>query len=118
MNLRGGTYLLSAPITFDAGDSGTNGHTVVYQAYNGETPVITRGKAVTGWTPAANGEYKVSVGGLNFRQLYVDGARAPGPATPTSARTPGCRAGTRPTSSPGRASYGPWTRAQAEGSGV
>ncbi|MEV4560695.1 hypothetical protein AB0K51_27370 [Kitasatospora sp. NPDC049285] len=37
VNLRGGTYPLSAPITFGTGDSGTNGHTVVYQAYNGET---------------------------------------------------------------------------------
>ncbi|MDQ0935309.1 RICIN domain-containing protein [Streptomyces turgidiscabies] len=76
VNLRGGTYPLTAPISFGTSDSGTNGHTVVYQAYNGETPVITGGKAVTGWTPAANGEYKASVGSLNFRQLYVNGVRA------------------------------------------
>lgn len=76
VNLRGGTYSLTAPITFGTGDSGTNGHTVVYQAYNGETPVITGGKAVTGWTAAANGEFKAPVGTLNFRQLYVNGVRA------------------------------------------
>ncbi|MCX5056426.1 RICIN domain-containing protein [Streptomyces sp. NBC_00452] len=76
VNLRGGTYPLTAPITFGTSDSGTNGHTVVYQAYNGETPVITGGKAVTGWTAAANGEYKAPVGSLNFRQLYVNGVRA------------------------------------------
>ncbi|WP_328431851.1 RICIN domain-containing protein [Streptomyces sp. NBC_00453] len=76
VNLRGGTYPLTAPVTFGTGDSGTNGHTVVYQAYNGETPVITGGKAVTGWTAAANGEYKASVGSLNFRQMYVNGVRA------------------------------------------
>ncbi|WP_405624493.1 RICIN domain-containing protein [Streptomyces sp. NBC_01396] len=76
VNLRGGTYPLTAPITFGTSDSGTNGHTVVYQAYNGETPVITGGKAVTGWTAAANGEYKASVGSLNFRQMYVNGVRA------------------------------------------
>ncbi|WP_330292737.1 RICIN domain-containing protein [Streptomyces sp. NBC_00576] len=76
VNLRGGTYPLTAPISFGTSDSGTNGHTVVYQAYNGETPVITSGKAVTGWTAAANGEYKASVGALNFRQLYVNGVRA------------------------------------------
>ncbi|WP_405660554.1 RICIN domain-containing protein [Streptomyces sp. NBC_00079] len=76
VNLRGGTYPLTAPVTFGTGDSGTNGHTVVYQAYNGETPVITGGKAVTGWTAAANGEYKAPVGSLNFRQLYVNGVRA------------------------------------------
>ncbi|MFD7902551.1 RICIN domain-containing protein [Kitasatospora sp. NPDC059747] len=76
VNLRGGTYPLTAPVTFGTADSGTNGHTVVYQAYNGETPVITGGTAVTGWAPAANGEYKASVGALNFRQLYVNGVRA------------------------------------------
>lgn len=76
VNLRGGTYPLTSPITFGTGDSGTNGHTVVYQAYNGETPVITGGKAITGWTAAANGEYKAPVGTLNFRQLYVNGVRA------------------------------------------
>ncbi|MFJ8624974.1 RICIN domain-containing protein [Kitasatospora sp. NPDC093550] len=76
VNLRGGTYPLTAPVGFGAADSGTHGHTVVYQAYNGETPVVTGGKAVTGWTPAANGEYKASVGTLNFRQLYVNGVRA------------------------------------------
>ncbi|SPF06233.1 RICIN domain-containing protein [Streptomyces sp. MA5143a] len=76
VNLRGGTYPLTAPIGFGTSDSGTNGHTVVYQAYNGETPVITGGKAITGWTAAANGEYKASVGSLNFRQLYINGVRA------------------------------------------
>lgn len=76
VNLRGGTYSLTSPISFGTGDSGTNGHTVVYQAYNGETPVISGGKAITGWTAAANGEYKASVGSLDFRQLYVNGVRA------------------------------------------
>ncbi|MFD9126251.1 hypothetical protein ACFV0G_16060, partial [Kitasatospora sp. NPDC059571] len=76
VNLRGGTYTLTGPITFGTADSGTNGHTVVYQAYNGETPVISGGKSITGWTAAANGEYKASIGSLNFRQLYVNGVRA------------------------------------------
>ena len=76
VNLRGGTYPLTSPITFGTSDSGTNGHTVVYQAYNGETPVITGGKAITGWTAATNGEYKAPVGTLDFRQLYVNGVRA------------------------------------------
>ncbi|MFD5462608.1 RICIN domain-containing protein [Kitasatospora sp. NPDC127059] len=76
VNLRGGTYPLTSPVTFGTADSGTNGHTVAYQAYNGETPVITGGTTLTGWTPASNGEYKASVGALNFRQLYVNGVRA------------------------------------------
>ena len=76
VNLRGGTYPLTTPITFGTSDSGTNGHTVVYQAYNGETPVISGGKAITGWTSAAGGEYKAPVGTLDFRQMYVNGVRA------------------------------------------
>lgn len=76
VNLRGGTYNLTSPITLGTSDSGTNGHTVVYQAYNGETPVISSGRTITGWTAASNGEYKASMGSLNFRQLYVNGVRA------------------------------------------
>ncbi len=49
---------------------------MIYQAYNGETPLITGGKAISGWTAAAGGEYKASVGSLDFRQLYVNGTRA------------------------------------------
>ncbi|MFI6932978.1 RICIN domain-containing protein [Streptomyces sp. NPDC050287] len=76
VNLRGGTYSLTSPVTFGTGDSGTNGHTVVYQAYNGETPVVTSGKTISGWTAVGNGEYKAPVGTLNFRQMYVNGTRA------------------------------------------
>ncbi|MEU3890398.1 RICIN domain-containing protein [Streptomyces sp. NPDC029041] len=76
VNLRGGTYSLTGPLTFGTSDSGTNGHTVTYQAYNGETPVISSGRRINGWTAVGNGEYKASVGGLDFRQLYVNGVRA------------------------------------------
>lgn len=76
VNLRGGTYNLTSPITLGTSDSGTNGHTVVYQAYDGETPVVSSGRTITGWTAVGNGEYKASVGSLDFRQLYVDGVRA------------------------------------------
>lgn len=74
--LRGGTYSLSSPLTFGTSDSGTNGHNVIYQAYNGETPVVSGGRTITGWTAVGNGEYKAPVGSLNFRQMYVNGVRA------------------------------------------
>ncbi|MEV0536798.1 RICIN domain-containing protein [Kitasatospora sp. NPDC050463] len=76
VNLRGGTYNLTAPVTFGTADSGTNGHTVVYQGYNGELPVISGGRTISGWTASANGEFKASIGTSNFRQLYVNGVRA------------------------------------------
>ncbi|WP_030441227.1 RICIN domain-containing protein [Actinoplanes subtropicus] len=76
VNLRGGTYSLTGPIAFGTSDSGTNGHNVIYQAYNGENPVVTSGQSITGWSAVGNGEYQASVGTRNFRQLYVNGVRA------------------------------------------
>ncbi|NIY69404.1 carbohydrate-binding protein, CBM6 family, partial [Streptomyces malaysiensis] len=76
VNLRGGTYPLTSPVTFTTVDSGTNGRTVIYRAYGSETPVMTSAKTITGWTPAGNGRYKASVGDGRFRQLYVNGVRA------------------------------------------
>ncbi|MFD4872452.1 RICIN domain-containing protein [Streptomyces sp. NPDC058420] len=76
VNLRGGTYPLTSPVEFATADSGTNGHNVVYKAYGSETPVVSGARSVTGWTSAGNGQYKASVGTLDFRQLYVNGVRA------------------------------------------
>src|SRR5262249_45419959 len=50
VNLHGGTYTLSSPISFGPGDSGTNGHNIIYQAASGERPIISGGAAVTGWS--------------------------------------------------------------------
>ncbi len=80
--LRGGEYRLPATLTFDSGDSGTNGFSVVYQAYPGERPVLTGGQRITGWTSVGNGVYKAPVGALRFRQLYVNGSRAVRARTP------------------------------------
>ncbi len=76
--LRGGTYALTSPLVFDEGDSGTNGHKVTYKAFPGETPVISGGQVVTGWSihDAGKNIYKASVGSLEFRQIYVNGTRA------------------------------------------
>ncbi len=75
--LRGGTHTLADTLTFGQSDSGTNGYKVIYQNYPGETPVISGGQRVTGWTPQAGNIYKAHVGtSLNTRQLYVNGIRA------------------------------------------
>jgi hypothetical protein len=85
VNVRGGTYVLTEPLRFSAtaGDGGTDGHTVVYQAYGYGTPkhervTISGGRAVTGWRPAEDiaGAWRADVGDLETRQLYVDGRRA------------------------------------------
>jgi hypothetical protein len=75
VNLRGGTYPLTSRIDFTTADSGSNGHSVIYQAYGTETPIVTSGTTITGWTPAGNGQYKAPVGRSNFRQMYVNGVR-------------------------------------------
>jgi hypothetical protein len=85
VNLRGGTYALAAPLRMseEAGDSGRNGHRVIYQAYGYGTarqePVtISGGRPVTGWRqdPGRDGLWRADVGGLDTRQLYVNGRRA------------------------------------------
>ena len=50
VQLADGTYRLTAPLTFTSADSGTNGHTVTWQAAPGAHPVITGAQRVTGWT--------------------------------------------------------------------
>lgn len=75
--LRGGTYLLSEPLTFDSRDSATNGFRVVYQAYRAETPVISGGRKITGWTqvPGSAVWQAAAPAGIVPRQLYVNGQR-------------------------------------------
>ena len=83
--LRGGTHPIDQTIVLDHRDSGTNGHWVVYRAMAGETPVLSGGQRLTAWQPDADGRWKARTAIDDFRQLYVDGARATrarGPAPP------------------------------------
>ena len=73
--VRGGEYVLTNPLNFGVGDSGTNGFSVTYQAYPHEKPVISGGYTITGWTAFKNGIYQTNVGTLRFRQLYVNGKK-------------------------------------------
>ncbi|MEV4556375.1 ricin-type beta-trefoil lectin domain protein [Kitasatospora sp. NPDC049285] len=87
VQLAGGTYRLSAPLTLGSADSGSNGHRVIWQAAPGASPVLSGGQQVTGWTlkDSANNIYAASVPtGADSRQLYVDGMLAPRAAIPIS----------------------------------
>ena len=87
VQLAGGTYRLSAPLVFNASDSGTNGHNVIWQAASGASPVLSGGQQVSGWTlhDSANNIWSAPVAtGSDSRQLYVDGALAPRAAIPIS----------------------------------
>ncbi|MFE9451861.1 ricin-type beta-trefoil lectin domain protein [Streptomyces sp. NPDC006739] len=80
VQLSGGTYRMSAPLVLGAADSGSNGHSVIWQAAPGQSPVLSGGQQVTGWSPydqAANIYAAAIPAGTDSRQLYVDGALAP-----------------------------------------
>ncbi len=85
VNLHAGTHVLAEPLVLSdaAGDSGENGHRVIYQAYGWgpleqEPVVLSGGRSVTGWEldDEARNIWRAEVGDLDTRQLYVDGKRA------------------------------------------
>lgn len=75
-----GAYMVkTGSWVLDWRDSGSNGYSIVYKAYPGETPVVSGGRTVQGWTlyDADRNIYRAFVGlDGDFRQLYVDGKRA------------------------------------------
>ncbi|MFL6127302.1 lectin [Actinophytocola sp.] len=80
--LAGGTYRLAAPLVLTTADSG-----VTWQAEPGQTPVLSGGTQVTGWTVQDSGQniWVASVPtGADSRQLFVDGVLAPRASIPIS----------------------------------
>ena len=75
--LKGGTYDATETITFGASESGRNGHTITYRAASGETPIISGGTRLEGWTlHDANKNIYVAdlpAGTELTRQFYVRG---------------------------------------------
>ena len=90
--LRGGTYPLTSTLSFGAADSGTKGFYVKYLNYAGETPLLTGGQAITGWTLSDSTKNMWQATGVTsrFRQLYVNGTKA------IRARTPNLGTGGAP----------------------
>ncbi|MBO9520602.1 MAG: right-handed parallel beta-helix repeat-containing protein [Nocardioidaceae bacterium] len=99
VDLHAGTYRLTQPLTLreNLGDSGENGHRVVWQPYRYGTSqeddvVLSGGRDITGWTAAGDGSWTADAGDLETRQLYVDGVRARrasiGGTLPDLTRTP------------------------------
>jgi hypothetical protein len=79
VQLADGVYRLSAPLQFTAADSGTGGHTVVWQAAPSAHPVVSGARQVSGWSVADGGKniWQANVGaGVETRQLYVNGTPA------------------------------------------
>src|SRR5581483_9998474 len=75
--LLGGTYTLNSTIAFTPRDSGTNGHQIFYEAYPGQTPVLSGGTQVTGWTQYSGSIYQAHLSRADkLRSLYVNNHRA------------------------------------------
>lgn len=84
--IRGGRYELREPVVFEATDS----YPVTYAAYRREKPVFDGGRRISEWkTTKQNGRTawvadlpEVAAGTWAFRELYVNGRRAPRPRWP------------------------------------
>jgi Right handed beta helix region len=78
--IRQGTYFLNAPLAFGPDDSGTPDLRIVYEAYPDETPVLSGGRRIAGWTRTGN-RWEADVHLDYFEQLWVDGKRRMRPRT-------------------------------------
>ena len=81
VTIRGGVYRIDRALLFDLADSGTDQYSVTYAAYPGDKPVISGGRAITGWQVHDDGTWSVTLpdlasGRWRFRELVVDGRRA------------------------------------------
>ncbi|SEG75882.1 beta-glucuronidase [Actinacidiphila yanglinensis] len=77
VELRGGVYPMTGPLTLGAADSGRDGHTVTWTAAPGAHPVLSGGDVLGGWARNPDGTWTAAVpAGVTPRQLFVDGQRA------------------------------------------
>lgn len=78
--VREGTYLLADTLALEARDSGTAEAPVVFRAYPGERPVLSGGRAISGFVPHRDGILRADVSaaglrGKRFRLLVFAGRR-------------------------------------------
>lgn len=72
-----GFYPIERTIEFTSADSGMNGHRVIYQAFEGNTPVLSGATKVTGWTQYNGAIYEAHLDHpRKLRTLIVNGKRA------------------------------------------
>jgi hypothetical protein len=76
--LHEGWYIQASTLLFDQRDSGMNGFQVIYEAAPGDTPVISGGQRLAGWSlvDATRNIWSAPAPGLVTRQLYVNGQEA------------------------------------------
>jgi hypothetical protein len=76
VQIRGGNYYQQA-LSFAAADSGTSTLGVLWENYPNETPVISGGMVVTGWTNTTGNTYEVTLptSTVYFENLFYNGGR-------------------------------------------
>lgn len=87
VELRGGEYAITRPLVLGPEHSGTAANPVTVRPYGGETPRITGGRRLAGWTRHDEHIWKTEIeeakaGGWRFTQLFVNGQRRPRARTP------------------------------------
>ena len=75
-----GTHRLTEPLVITPDDSGTAECPVTFTAYEGERPILSGGRPITGWQQGEGGVWTVQIpevqaGQWRFLQLFVDGSR-------------------------------------------
>lgn len=88
--LRGGTYPLTEPVVISALDSGKRRQLpLTISSYRNETPVLSGGRRIAGWTPVPGSPNlwsaqipEVRDGRWFFRQLFINGRRVQRARTP------------------------------------
>jgi len=78
--VRGGKYFLDETLILGPEDSGTRECPVTWEAYPGETPVLSGGRKIAGWQPYKDKIVRCPVpeakgGTWRFNQLFFDGKR-------------------------------------------
>lgn len=78
--VRAGVYELAETLVLTPADSGTASSPTIYAAYPGESPVVSGGRRLSGWSVDAQGRWQLHIpevqsGAWNFSQLWVNGER-------------------------------------------
>jgi parallel beta-helix repeat protein len=78
--VRGGKYYLDRTLVLGPEDSGSQESPISYRAYEGEKPVLSGGKRVTGWKPYKGRIVQAELAGTRggkwkIRQLFLNGER-------------------------------------------
>ena len=77
VQFRAGTYFLPATEHFTSADSGTSSTQIIYENFANETPVLSGGVRVTGWTNTTGNTWKAALPASTqyFENLFYNGSR-------------------------------------------